>query len=209
MSNKKAIGIDLGTGNSCVAIVENGTVNVIPNNDGKKTTPSVVFIKEGEDRKIGDPAKRGQVLNAKNTVSFVKRLMGEEYSNSDVQTMVKNATYSIVNEGGKPKVCIDEKNYSPEEISSMILAYMKQVADSYTGEDIKDVVITVPAWFNDSQRNATKLAGEIAGLNVLRIINEPTAAILASDIDTKSGDKNVMVVDFGCKSNVTASALAA
>lgn len=198
MSNKKAIGIDLGTGNSCVAIVENGTVNVIPNNDGKKTTPSVVFIKEGEDRKIGDPAKRGQVLNAKNTVSFVKRLMGEEYSNSDVQTMVKNATYSIVNEGGKPKVCIDEKNYSPEEISSMILAYMKQVADSYTSEDIKDVVITVPAWFNDSQRNATKLAGEIAGLNVLRIINEPTAAILASDIDTKSGDKNVMVVDFGC-----------
>lgn len=196
--SKKAIGIDLGTGNSCVAIVENGEVNVIANNEGRKTTPSVVFLKEGEDRKIGDPAKRGMVMNPKNTVSFVKRLMGTPYDNKDVQTMVKSASYKIVNDANKPKIEIDNKKYTPEEISSMILAKMKEIADAYTGTDIKDVVITCPAWFDDNQRQSTKLAGELVGLNVLRIINEPTAAILASDIDVKSGDKNIMVCDFGC-----------
>ena len=199
MSNeiKKVIGIDLGTGNSAVAIIEAGQAKVIPNNDGTQTTPSVVFIK-GDEKKIGNAAKRGMVMNPKNTVSFVKRFMGSNWDDADVQKMIKMTTYDVVNENGQPRISIDGKTYSPEQISSMIISYMYEVAKGYYGSDCKDAVITVPAWFNDAQRNATKLAGQLAGLNVLRIINEPTAAVLSSNIDTKSGDKIILVEDCGC-----------
>ena len=196
MSNKKVIGIDLGTGNSAVAVMENNKPKVIPNNDGTQTTPSVVFIK-GDEQKIGNSAKRGMVMNPKNTVSFIKRFMGSDWNDPDVQKMLKMITYDVINENGKPRISIDNKKYSPEQISSMILSYLYNVAKEYYGEDCKDAVITVPAWFNDIQRNATKLAGELAGLNVLRIINEPTAAVLASNIDVTKGDKVLMVNDLG------------
>lgn len=197
MSNKKVMGIDLGTGNSAVAVIENGKSKVIENNEGHKTTPSVVFVK-GDERKVGAPAKRGMVMNPKNTVSFIKRFMGATYNDPDVQRMLEMITYNVKNVNGKPYVDIDGKEYSPEQISSIILGHMQSIAKDYYGTDTKDVVITCPAWFNDVQRQATKTAGELAGLNVLRIINEPTAAILASDIDTKSGDKIVLVNDSGC-----------
>ena len=198
MSNeiKKVIGIDLGTSNSAVAVIEAGKAKVIPNNEGTQTTPSVVFIK-GNEKKIGNTAKRGMVMNPKNTISFVKRFMGSNYNDEDVQRMIKMATYDVANENGLPRISIDSKNYSPEQISSMILANMYEIAKGYYGTDCKDAVITVPAWFNDAQRNATKLAGQLAGLNVLRIINEPTAAVLSSNIDTKSGDKIILVNDLG------------
>lgn len=207
MSNKKVIGIDLGTGNSAVAIIEAGKAKVIPNNDGTQTTPSMVYIK-GDEQKIGNSAKRGLVMNAKNTVSFIKRFMGADWNDTDVQKMLKMVTYDVVNENGKPRVAIDGTTYSPEQISSMIIKYLYDVAKDYYGTDCKDAVITVPAWFNDIQRNATKLAGELAGLNVLRIINEPTAAVLSSNIDTKHGNKVILVNDLGCKQH-TASPLAA
>ena len=197
MSNK-VCGIDLGTGNSCVAIVEGGKAKVIENNEGKKTTPSVVYIK-GDERKVGDPAKRGQVMNPKNTISFIKRFMGADWNDKDVQTMIKMAGYDVVNKNGKPYVKIDDKEYSPEQISSIIVAHMKDIAKNYYNEEISGVVITCPAWFNDVQRQATKAAGELAGLNVLRIINEPTAAILSSDIKTGDNEsKIIMVNDLGC-----------
>ena len=198
MSNeiKKVIGIDLGTSNSAVAVIEAGKAKVIPNNEGTQTTPSVVFIK-GDEKKIGNTAKRGMVMNPKNTISFVKRFMGSNYNDEDVQRMIKMATYNVVNENGQPRISIDGKTYSSEQISSMILANMYEIAKGYYGTDCKDAVITVPAWFNDAQRNATKLAGQLAGLNVLRIINEPTAAVLSSNIDTKSGDKIILVNDLG------------
>ena len=198
MSNeiKKVIGIDLGTSNSAVAVIEAGKAKVIPNNEGTQTTPSVVFIK-GDEKKIGNTAKRGMVMNPKNTISFVKRFMGSNYNDEDVQRMIKMATYDVANENGLPRISIDSKNYSPEQISSMILANMYEIAKGYYGTDCKDAVITVPAWFNDAQRNATKLAGQLAGLNVLRIINEPTAAVLSSNIDTTSGDKIILVNDLG------------
>ena len=205
--SKNVFGIDLGTGNSCVAVIEGGKPVVIANSEGSRTTPSVVFIK-GDERKIGNSAKRGMIMNPKNTVSFVKRFMGSDWNDPDVQKMIKMATYDVVNENGKPRISIDNKKYSPEQISSMILSYLYNVAKEYYGEDCKDAVITVPAWFNDVQRNATKLAGELAGLNVLRIINEPTAAVLASNIDVTKGDKVLMVNDLGCK-QYTASAFAA
>ena len=198
MSNKRVAGIDLGTGNSAVAIIENGKAKIIENNEGRRTTPSVVYLK-GDERKIGDSAKRSMIMNPKNTVSFIKRLMGAEFSDSDVQEMIKRVTYSIINDGNKPRVEIDGKKYSPEQISSMIVENMVKIASEYYGEDVKDVVITCPAYFNDSQRQATKLAGELAGLNVLRIINEPTAAILSSDIKVTGNDsKVIMVADWGC-----------
>ncbi len=198
MSNKRVCGIDLGTGNSCVAIVEAGKAKVIENNEGRKTTPSVVYIK-GDERKIGDPAKRGQVMNPKNTISFIKRFMGADWNDPDVQKMIKMANYDVVNKNGKPYVKIDGKEYSPEQISSMIVNHMKDIAKNYYNEEIEGVVITCPAWFNDVQRQATKAAGELAGLNVLRIINEPTAAILSSDIKVSGNQsKIVMVNDLGC-----------
>lgn len=198
MSNKRVCGIDLGTGNSCVAIVEAGKAKVIENNEGKKTTPSVVFIK-GDERKIGDPAKRGQVMNPKNTISFIKRFMGAEWNDPDVQKMIKMANYEVINKNGKPYVNIDGKEYSPEQISSIIVNHMKDIAKQYYNEEIEGVVITCPAWFNDTQRQATKAAGELAGLNVLRIINEPTAAILSSDIKTNDNESKIILVnDLGC-----------
>jgi len=196
MSNK-VFGIDLGTGFSACAVIEGGKPQVIANSEGHRTTPSVVFIK-GDERKVGDSAKRGMVMNPKNTVSFVKRFMGSDWNDTDVQKMLSMVTYDVVNKNGKPYIKIDNKEYSPEEISSYILAEMAKIASDYYGEEVNKVVITVPAWFNDVQRKATKLAGELAGLEVLRIINEPTAAILSSDIDTSKGDRIVMVADYGC-----------
>lgn len=197
MSNKKVIGIDLGTGNSCVAVIENGQPKVIPNQEGNPTTPSVVFIK-GDEVKVGDAAKRTMIMNPKNTVSFIKRFMGSNYDDPDVQKMISMATYDVVNVNGKPRISIDGKNYSPEQISSMIIKPLVETATSWYGEEVKDVVITCPAWFNDVQRNATKIAAELAGLNVLRVINEPTAAIFSSEIDVTSGDKVILVNDCGC-----------
>lgn len=196
MSNK-VIGIDLGTGNSAVAVIENGKATVIANSEGKRTTPSVISINASGERKIGDAAKRQMVMEPKTTVSSIKRFMGADWNDADVQKMIKMVTYDVKNDNGKPRVVLNGKEYSPEELSSFILTAMKKIAEDYYGESIKDAVITCPAWFNDTQRQATKLAGELAGLNVLRIINEPTAAILSSDIDVKNGDKLVMVSDIG------------
>ena len=196
MSNK-VFGIDLGTGNSCVAIIEGGQAKVIANTEGSRTTPSVVFIK-GDERKIGGSAKRGMIMNPKNTVSFIKRFMGAEWQDPDVQKMLTMITYEVINKNNKPYVRIEGKDYSAEEISSFILADLAKVASDYYGEDVKDCVITVPAWFNDVQRKATKLAGELAGLNVHRIINEPTAAILAAGMDKEDKERLVLVNDLGC-----------
>lgn len=196
MSNK-VFGIDLGTGNSCVAVIENGQAKVIANSEGSRTTPSVVFIK-GDERKIGGSAKRGMIMNPKNTISFIKRFMGAEWNDSDVQKMLTMITYEVVNKNNKPYVKIEGKEYSAEEISSYILADLAKVASDYYGEDVKDCVITVPAWFNDVQRKATKLAGELAGLTVHRIINEPTAAILAAGMDKEDKERIVLVNDLGC-----------
>ena len=196
MSNK-VFGIDLGTGNSCVAVIEGGKPVVIANAEGSRTTPSVVFIK-GDERKIGNSAKRGMIMNPKNTVSFIKRFMGAEWNDADVQKMLTMVTYDVVNKNNKPYVRIDGKDYSAEEISSYILADLAKVASDYYGEEVKDCVITVPAWFNDVQRKATKLAGELAGLNVLRIINEPTAAILDAGMDKDGKERVVLVNDLGC-----------
>jgi molecular chaperone DnaK len=196
MSNK-VFGIDLGTGNSCVAIIEGGQAKVIANAEGSRTTPSVVFIK-GDERKIGGSAKRGMIMNPKNTVSFIKRFMGAEWQDADVQKMLTMITYEVVNKNNKPYVKIEDKEYSAEEISSYILADLAKVASDYYGEEVKDCVITVPAWFNDVQRKATKLAGELAGLTVHRIINEPTAAILAAGMDKEDKERVVLVNDLGC-----------
>lgn len=200
MSNK-VFGIDLGTGMSAIAIIEGGKAQVIANKEGSRTTPSVVYIgkdKDGkEDRKIGASAKRGIIMNPKNTISFVKRFMGSEWNDKDVQKMLTMVTYDVVNKNNKPYIKIDGKEYSAEEISSFILTEMASIASDYYGEEVKDCVITVPAWFNDIQRKATKLAGELAGLNVLRIINEPTAAILAAGMDKDSKERLVLVSDTG------------
>lgn len=195
MSNR-VFGIDLGTGNSCVAVIEAGNPVVIANAEGSRITPSVVFIK-GDERKIGNSAKRGMIMNPKNTVSFIKRFMGAEWNDADVQKMLTMVTYDVVNKNNKPYVRIDGKDYSAEEISSYILADLAKVASDYYGEEVKDCVITVPAWFNDVQRKATKLAGELAGLNVLRIINEPTAAILDAGMDKDGKERIVLVNDLG------------
>lgn len=203
----KAISIDLGTSNSCVSVVINGVPTVIPNSEGRNTTPSIVgFSKDGE-RKVGDAAKRQAVTNPKNTVYEIKRFMG--CPTKDVQNDINTVTYTVKDVNGQPRVDIDGKEYTPQEISAMILQKMKKTAEEFLNEEVKDVVITVPAYFNDSQRKATKEAGEIAGLNVLRIINEPTAAALAYGYDKVDCDKNVLVFDFGGKLVYTASALAA
>ena len=191
----KVIGIDLGTSTSCVSVFEGGKPTVIVNAEGKRTTPSIVsFGKDGE-RKIGEAAKRQAVTNPKNTVYEIKRFMGEKYNECEQE--VKRVPYSVVNDGGYPKVNIDGRKYTPQEISAIILQKMKKTAEDYLGEDVKDAVITVPAYFSDSQRQATKEAGEISGLNVLRIVNEPTAAALAYGIDKSDKDMNIAVYDFG------------
>ena len=192
----KVLGIDLGSTNSAVSIIENGKPIIIVNEEGGRTTPSIIALKNGE-RKVGEPAKRQRVVNPKETVSIIKRFMGAEYDSEECRKAMKKVSYDIVNHDGMVRVKIEDREYSPEELSSYILSKLKKCAEDYAGCEIKDAVITVPAYFNDAQRNATKIAGELAGLNVLRIINEPTAAILSSDIDIKNGDKNIMVCDFG------------
>lgn len=193
----KVLGLDLGTGASCVSVIEMGKPVVVVNEEGTRTTPSVVQITKDEV-KVGNAAKRSMVTNPKNTVSFIKRFMGAEYKDADVQKMLKMVTYDVVNKSGKPYVKIEDKEYSPEQISSMIISKMKKVAEDYVGEEIKDAVITVPAWFGDAARTATKTAGELAGLNVLRVINEPTSAALAANLMEDKKDKTVAVVDSGC-----------
>lgn len=193
---KKIIGIDLGTTNSCVAIMEGVEPTVISNSEGKRTTPSIIgFAKDG-DRKVGDPAKRQAVTNPKNTVYSIKRFMGLTYE--ECKKEVSKVPYKIVKgENNTPRVDIEGKLFTPQEISAMVLQKMKQTAEDFVGEKITDAVITVPAYFNDGQRQATKEAGEIAGLNVLRIINEPTAAALAYGLDKKQKDCKVVVFDCG------------
>ena len=193
----KIIGIDLGTTNSCVAIMEGGDPVVIANQEGNRTTPSIVAITETGERLVGQVAKRQAITNSENTVYAVKRLIGRKYSSKEVQYDIKIIPYKITEAtNGDAQVTIRKKNYSPAEISAMILTKMKQTAEDYLGEKVTDAVITVPAYFNDSQRQATKDAGKIAGLNVLRIINEPTAAALAYGLDKKKEEK-IAVFDLG------------
>ena len=191
----KIIGIDLGTTNSCVAVFEGNEPVVITNSEGKRTTPSVIgFVKDGE-RKVGDPAKRQAITNPKNTVYSIKRFMGETYDQCAKE--VTRVPFSVVNEGGYPRVDIDGRKYTPQEISAMVLQKMKKTAEDYLGQEVTDAVITVPAYFSDSQRQATKEAGQIAGLNVRRIVNEPTAAALAYGVDKANKDMKIAVFDLG------------
>jgi molecular chaperone DnaK len=192
----KIIGIDLGTTNSCVAVMEGNEPIVITNSEGKRTTPSIVgFVKDGE-RKVGDPAKRQAVTNPDKTVYSIKRFMGTSFTES--KSEVKRVPYKVVKgDGDTPRVDIESKKYSPQEISAMVLQKMKQTAEDYLGHEVTEAVITVPAYFNDAQRQATKEAGEIAGLTVKRIINEPTAAALAYGLDKMSKDMKVVVFDCG------------
>ena len=191
----KIIGIDLGTTNSCVAVFEGNEPVVIANSEGKRTTPSVVgFVKDGE-RKVGDPAKRQAITNPKNTVYSIKRFMGETYEQCAKE--VTRVPYSVTNEGGFPRVDIEGRKYTPQEISAMILQKMKKTAEDYLGQEVTEAVITVPAYFSDSQRQATKEAGQIAGLDVKRIVNEPTAAALAYGVDKADKDMKIAVFDLG------------
>ena len=191
----KIIGIDLGTTNSCVAVFEGNEPVVIANSEGKRITPSIVgFVKDGE-RKVGDPAKRQAITNPKNTVYSIKRFMGETYEQCAKE--VTRVPFSVVNEGGYPRVDIDGRKYTPQEISAMVLQKMKKTAEDYLGQEVTDAVITVPAYFSDSQRQATKEAGQIAGLNVRRIVNEPTAAALAYGVDKANKDMKIAVFDLG------------
>ena len=201
----KAIGIDLGTTYSCVGVWQNGGVEIISNDQGNRTTPSYVAFTENE-RLIGDPAKSQCSSNPENTVFDVKRLIGKKFNDETVQNDAKHLPFKIVNMGsGKAGVRVEYKqemkSFSPEEISAMVLTKMKSIAESYLGEEVTQAVITVPAYFNDAQRQATKDAGKIAGLEVLRIINEPTAAAICYGLDKQGEDqeKNVLVFDCGGK----------
>ncbi|MEE3999478.1 molecular chaperone DnaK [Tenacibaculum sp. FZY0031] len=192
----KIIGIDLGTTNSCVSVMEGNEPVVIPNAEGKRTTPSIVAFVEGGERKVGDPAKRQAVTNPTKTVYSIKRFMGNKYSES--QKEADRVPYEVVKgDNDTPRVKIDDRMYTPQEISAMILQKMKKTAEDYLGQGVSEAVITVPAYFNDAQRQATKEAGEIAGLKVRRIINEPTAAALAYGLDKANDDKKIVVFDFG------------
>ena len=193
----KTIGIDLGTTNSCVSVMEAGAPVVIANSEGVRTTPSVVGFSKNGERLVGQSAKRQSVTNPKNTVYSIKRFMGRRYN--EVGEEAKMVPYSIAasSDGNAVRVDIDGRSYSPQEISAMILQKMKQTAEDYLGQKVTDAVITVPAYFNDAQRQATKDAGEIAGLNVKRIINEPTAAALAYGLDKKGINQTIAVYDLG------------
>ncbi|MFM2157153.1 MAG: molecular chaperone DnaK [Bacteroidota bacterium] len=193
---RKVIGIDLGTTNSCVAVMEGNEPAVIANSEGRRTTPSIVaFIKDGE-RKVGDPAKRQAITNPKHTIQSIKRFMGESFDK--MSNEISRVPYEVVKgDNNTPRVKIDERLYTPQELSAMILQKMKKTAEDYLGYEVSEAVITVPAYFNDAQRQATKEAGEISGLKVLRIINEPTAAALAYGLDKKHTDTKVAVFDLG------------
>ncbi|MBL6593977.1 MAG: molecular chaperone DnaK [Flavobacteriales bacterium] len=192
----KIIGIDLGTTNSCVSVMEGNEPVVIPNSEGKRTTPSVVAFVEGGERKVGDPAKRQAITNPQNTVYSIKRFMGNRFD--EVSKEVKRVPYKVVKgDNNTPRVSIEDRKYSPQEISAMILQKMKKTAEDFIGQEVSGAVITVPAYFNDAQRQATKEAGEIAGLKVERIINEPTAAALAYGMDKSGKDMKIVVFDFG------------
>merc|ERR1711985_162739 len=200
-SNMPAIGIDLGTTYSCVGIWQNDRVEIIANDQGNRTTPSYVAFTDTE-RLIGDAAKNQCAMNPINTIFDAKRLIGRKYDDPVVQSDAKHWPFKVVNDSNTPKIQVqykgETKTFSAEEISSMVLTKMKETASAFTGKDVKDVVVTVPAYFNDSQRQATKDAGAIAGLNVLRIINEPTAAAIAYGLDKKSsGETNVLIFDLG------------
>jgi molecular chaperone DnaK len=192
----KIIGIDLGTTNSCVAVMEGSEPVVIPNNEGKRTTPSVVAFLDNEERKVGDPAKRQAITNAHKTIYSIKRFMGESYDRLTKE--IGRVPYDVARgDNNTPRVKIGDRLYSPQEISAMILQKMKKTAEDYLGQEVTEAVITVPAYFNDAQRQATKEAGEIAGLSVKRIINEPTAAALAYGLDKKNSDMKIVVFDCG------------
>lgn len=192
----KIIGIDLGTTNSCVSVMEGSEPVVIPNSEGKRTTPSVVAFVEGGERKVGDPAKRQAITNPTKTIYSIKRFMGSSYD--EAKTEAKRVPYKVVKgDNNSPRVKIDDRMYSPQEISAIILQKMKKTAEDYLGHEVTDAVVTVPAYFNDAQRQATKEAGEIAGLSIKRIINEPTAAALAYGLDKKGVDQKIVVFDFG------------
>ncbi|XP_048759436.2 heat shock protein 70 B2-like [Ostrea edulis] len=200
-SKTPAIGIDLGTTFSCVGVFQHGKVEIIANDQGNRTTPSYVAFTDTE-RLIGDPAKNQVAMNATNTIFDAKRLIGRKFTDENVQSDMKHWPFTVFNDGGKPKLQVEHKGerkrFTPEEISSMVLTKMKETAEAYLGQSIRDAVITVPAYFNNAQREATKDAGVIAGLNVLRIVNEPTAAALAYGLDKNiSGEKNVLIFDLG------------
>jgi molecular chaperone DnaK len=192
----KIIGIDLGTTNSCVSVMEGNEPVVIENSEGKRTTPSVVAFVEGGERKVGDPAKRQAITNPTKTIYSIKRFMGASYD--DTKKEAARVPYEVVKgDNNTPRVKIDDRMYSPQEISAMILQKMKKTAEDYLGQEVTEAVVTVPAYFNDAQRQATKEAGEIAGLTIKRIINEPTAAALAYGLDKKGIDQKIAVFDFG------------
>ena len=192
----KIIGIDLGTTNSCVAVMEGNEPVVIPNSEGKRTTPSIVAFVDNGERKVGDPAKRQAITNPTKTISSIKRFMGETYN--QVAKEIGRVPFAVIQgDNNTPRVKIDDRFYSPQEISAMILQKMKKTAEDYLGQEVTEAVITVPAYFNDSQRQATKEAGEIAGLKVRRIINEPTAASLAYGLDKMHKDMKIAVFDLG------------
>ena len=191
----KIIGIDLGTTNSCVSVFEGSEPVVIANSEGKRTTPSVVGFVEGGERKVGDPAKRQAITNPTRTIYSIKRFMGEKFD--QVQQEVARVPYKVANVGGMPRVDIDGRQYTAQEISAIILQKMKKTAEDYLGQEVKEAVITVPAYFSDSQRQATKEAGQIAGLDVKRIVNEPTAAALAYGLDKSDKDMKIAVFDLG------------
>jgi len=195
------IGIDLGTTYSCVGVFQHGKVEIIANDQGNRTTPSYVAFTDSE-RLIGDAAKNQVAMNPINTVFDAKRLIGRRYDDATVRSDMKHWPFKVVSTNGKPNIQVDYKGetkvFSPEEISSMILVKMKETAEAFLGVKVTDAVITVPAYFNDSQRQATKDAGVISGLNVLRIVNEPTAAAIAYGLDQKiSGERNVLIFDLG------------
>lgn len=192
----KIIGIDLGTTNSCVAVMEGNEPVVIANSEGKRTTPSIVAFVEGGERKVGDPAKRQAITNPTKTIYSIKRFMGSSFDETSKEA--GRVPYKVVKgDNNTPRVVIDDRNYTPQEISAMILQKMKKTAEDYLGQEVTEAVVTVPAYFNDAQRQATKEAGEIAGLTIKRIINEPTAAALAYGLDKKGIDQKIVVFDFG------------
>jgi L1 cell adhesion molecule like protein len=202
MGKKTAIGIDLGTTYSCVGVFQHGKVEIIANDQGNRTTPSYVAFTDTE-RLIGDAAKNQVAMNPTNTIFDAKRLIGRQFQDRTVQSDMKHWPFQVTNAGGKPRLAVEykaeDKSFTPEEISAMVLTKMKETAESYLGQEVRDAVVTVPAYFNDSQRQATKDAGVIAGLNIMRIINEPTAAAIAYGLDKKKDEKesNVLIFDLG------------